>query len=205
MIEGALGGWSTLQASTSAYVSDCTSSGSRAHIFSRFTGVTYLGIFFGPSISGYLISHSSGTGVGGTKNVTSVFWVAVVCSFVNFLAAVFVFPESLSRETREKAKEEYERGVGVSGGRGKGKATARGRGRAGGVEDVTEKPNFVVRLFSPLAVFLPVRVKDPVRLNKYKRDWSLTLLGVSFFCFMLCVVSVNLFLGWLGAMLIVFG
>ncbi|KAF9449523.1 MFS general substrate transporter [Macrolepiota fuliginosa MF-IS2] len=189
IVEGALGGWTTLQASTSAYISDCTSSGSRAHIFSRFTGATYLGIFFGPSLSGYLISRSGMSGgVGGTKNVTTVFCVAVVCSFVNFLAAVFVFPESLSKERREKARKEYIRASGAGSGKGKGKAPVRGRtGRAGVVEDVTERPNFVVRLFSPLAVFWPTKVRDPTRMNKYRRDWSLTLLGVAFFGFVLCV------------------
>jgi hypothetical protein len=43
VIEGLLGGWSTLQSATSAYISDCTSSGSRASMFSRFTGVSFLG------------------------------------------------------------------------------------------------------------------------------------------------------------------
>jgi MFS family permease len=44
VIEGLLGGWSTLQSATFAYISDCTSSGSRASLFSRFTGVSYLGL-----------------------------------------------------------------------------------------------------------------------------------------------------------------
>lgn len=43
VIEGLLGGWSTIQSGTSAYISDCTSAGSRAAIFSRFTGVSFLG------------------------------------------------------------------------------------------------------------------------------------------------------------------
>ncbi len=218
IIEGTLGGWSTLQAATSAYISDCTSSGSRAHIFSRFSGVSFLGIFIGPSISGYLISHSrasvgeigEGTGKGGgVESVTSVFWVAVVCSFLNFLAAVFVFPESLTKERREVALKEYsERRY-----RRKGKAAVRGGGGGGGVgggsgegrgdedrqreeeeeeEEEEETPNFLVRFFSPLAVFLPVRVRDPVKLNRYRTDWSLTLLAVAFFCSLLCVVSVVL-------------
>jgi len=55
IIEGSLGGWSTLQSATSSYVSDCTSSGSRAKIFSRFTGVFYLGFALGPTIGGWII------------------------------------------------------------------------------------------------------------------------------------------------------
>ena len=37
--------------------------------------------------------------------MTPVFWVAVLCSFVNFLLAVFVFPESLTPEKRAARKE----------------------------------------------------------------------------------------------------
>ncbi|EEB93435.1 hypothetical protein MPER_07903, partial [Moniliophthora perniciosa FA553] len=52
-IEGVLGGWSTLQSACSSYVSDCTSAGSRANIFSRFMGVFYLGF----SIGGWIIMN----------------------------------------------------------------------------------------------------------------------------------------------------
>ena len=55
IIEGLFGGWATLQATTSAYVSDCTSDGSRAAIFSRFTGVFYFGFALGPTIGAFLI------------------------------------------------------------------------------------------------------------------------------------------------------
>jgi MFS family permease len=56
-IEGLLGGWSSMQANVSAYVADCTSDGSRAHIFSRFIGIMFLGISFGPALGGLFISH----------------------------------------------------------------------------------------------------------------------------------------------------
>lgn len=196
IIEGALGGWSTLQATTSAYISDCTSSGSRAHIFSRFTGVTFLGIFLGPTISGYLIQRSSSNGDGGVKNVTSVFWVAVVCSFLNFLAAVFVFPESLDKAKREKAREEWER---VTRGKGKGKgkvAVGDDDGEDGAQESTVEGESvgLVARLISPLSTFLPAMVRDYSAggNGRLKRDWSLTVLAVAFFCYQLCVVSVVL-------------
>src|SRR5690606_1137394 len=57
LVEGLLGGWSTLQSATSAYISDCTSPGSRAQIFSRFTGVFYLGFSAGPAIAAWVIRH----------------------------------------------------------------------------------------------------------------------------------------------------
>ncbi|KAF5359873.1 hypothetical protein D9756_003450 [Leucocoprinus leucothites] len=197
IVEGALGGWSTLQATTSAYVSDCTSSGSRAHVFSRFTGVTYLGVFIGPSISGYLIQKSSTN--KNTKNVTSVFWVAVVCSFVNFLLAVFVFPESLDEEKRGKAMEEWERAKRRIRERGKGKGRARvgmgaeeggeeEEGRTDGDQDIEgegESVGLVAGLIAPLAVFLPVLVRDRVGM-RMRRDWSLTVLAFGYFGLMLC-------------------
>lgn len=189
VIEGALGGWSTLQASTSAYISDCTSSGSRAKVFSRFSGVLYLGIFLGPSICGYLISRFGGHSVGGTRNVTSVFLVAVCCSFANFLAAVFIFPESLSEEKRRKAREEY---------------NAKGKGKMPAVDGVeaNERRDFfgalrikaaLLQILSALAVFKPVKVRSDSHPGSYRRDSSLTVLAVAYFSYMLTLVSVNLF------------
>lgn len=135
-IEGLLGGWSTLQATASAYVSDCTSDGSRSHIFSKFIGVFYLGFALGPTVGAYFIRHplpmfvesSTDThvssvvkqGVQGMKgmvemlaapipgkvgvpNVTSVFWVAITCSFVNLVFAMFFLPESLDKAKRKAA------------------------------------------------------------------------------------------------------
>lgn len=132
-IEGLLGGWSTLQATASAYVSDCTSDGSRSHIFSKFIGVFYLGFALGPTVGAYFIRHplpmfvESSTGLHtsesgswawvdevraaaapipgkvGVPNVTSVFWVAITCSFVNLVFAMFFLPESLDKAKRKAA------------------------------------------------------------------------------------------------------
>ncbi|KAH6909108.1 major facilitator superfamily domain-containing protein [Coprinopsis sp. MPI-PUGE-AT-0042] len=124
LVEGLLGGWSTLQSATSAYISDCTSPGSRAQIFSRFTGVFYLGFSFGPAIAAWLIRHPdffrfpgtseaapgkhlvdlTGKTVAQRQTVTAVFWIAVFCSLANFLLVLFLFPESLTKEKREQAK-----------------------------------------------------------------------------------------------------
>src|SRR6266436_2597321 len=43
IVEGILGGPATFHAAISAYISDCTSDGSRADIFSRFLGASYVG------------------------------------------------------------------------------------------------------------------------------------------------------------------
>lgn len=68
IIEGLLGGWSTLQSATSAYVSDCTSPGSRATIFSRFNGVFFLGFSIGPVIGGWIIRN----GIPGIDRIGTI-------------------------------------------------------------------------------------------------------------------------------------
>ncbi|KAF9532509.1 major facilitator superfamily domain-containing protein [Crepidotus variabilis] len=115
VLEGLLGGWSTLQSTTSAYISDCTSPGSRAQIFSRFTGVFYVGFAVGPAVGGWLISESEvwGPSLGAPaheRTVTLVFWAAICCSMINFFLVLLIFPESLGTKTRESAvKESLER------------------------------------------------------------------------------------------------
>lgn len=115
VIEGLLGGWSTLQSATSAYISDCTSSGSRAQVFSRFTGVFYLGFSLGPAVGGWVIANGLpipwlNVLLKPQKTVTGVFWISVFFSLVNLLLVVFVFPESLSKEKREKSKKKDAKG-----------------------------------------------------------------------------------------------
>lgn len=214
IIEGLLGGYSTLQSGTSSYLSDCTSSGSRAYIFSRFAGVTYIGFSVGPVIGGWLISHPiawfGGSTAPGTQTVTSVFWVAMSCSFINLLLIAFVFPESLDKEKMERAMIAYKSHV--VGGR-KGKARERALTFSSGdpgissadEEDSIEEVNrsrqeeresgersggsgIISQFLSPLAIFLPVMVLDPSGLGK-RRDWSLTLLAGGLFGYMLSTVS----------------
>ena len=214
IIEGLLGGHSTLQSGSSAYLSDCTSSGSRAHIFSRFAGIAYLGFSIGPVIGGWLIRHPiswiGGSSIPGRQSVTSVFWVAVSCLFINLLFITFVFPESLNKEKKERAMIAYKRS-GVLGEK-KGKTRERALtlssgdpGSSSADEDNIEEVNrprqeeresgvrsgvasIISHFLSPLAIFLPVMVLDPSGLGK-RRDWSLTLLAVGLFGYMLSTVS----------------
>ena len=191
IIEGLLGGWSTLQSATSAYLSDCTSIGSRAFIFSRFSGVLCFGFSIGPAIGGYLIRNPIWVSPG-TENipmVTCVFWVAVLCGFINFLLVLFVFPESLAKVKQERAAVEYNVEINR-----KGKARAIGARVAGEESEarVDEAPSGtgdggIIRGFlKPLVVFLPVMVMDGG--IRKRRDWSLTLLAVALFGHMLSQV-----------------
>ncbi|KAI0353780.1 MFS general substrate transporter [Trametes cingulata] len=171
LIEGLLGGWVTLQAATSAYVSDCTSDGSRARIFSRFTGMFYFGFAMGPVIGAFLIRHpfipifSPAVGVhNGAPTVTSVFYVAAAASFVNLFLALFLFPESLEKKKAKAAAAQPS---------SPNPATS---------SEVGPRSNFT-RFLSPLALFLPQSIE--MADGRMRRDWNMTLLAVVLFAHLL--------------------
>lgn len=157
--EGLFGGWSTLQAATSAYISDCTSDGSRAHIFSRMTGVFFLGLAVGPTIGAFLMHHPLfSEAIPGKSSMTPVFEVAVLFSFIN-LVLLFVYPESLnSKRTIEKT-----------------------------VDSDKHSESFFISLVSPLAIFLPkVKVLPS---GRQRKDWSFTLLACGMFLALFSMVK----------------
>ncbi len=199
IIEGLLGGWSTLQAATSAYISDCTSDGSRAQIFSRFTGVFYLGFSLGPVIGAYLIRHpllsfpgtpSSSSGHNssvhnGQPTVTSVFYVAAMCSFVNLLLVLFVFPESLDKKkSKSGIQAEIHSTVSTLEAETPAKSLVAIAPDAGGV--VVGAGSWLRSFLGSLALFMPKTIVTPH--GGVKRDWSLTILGLSLFMFLLASV-----------------
>ncbi|KAG2070750.1 hypothetical protein BDR04DRAFT_1099407 [Suillus decipiens] len=189
IIEGSLGGWSTLTGANTAYIADCTSPGSRATIFARFTGVLSVGLALGPIIGAWLIRNpipflSAGNVDHPLQSVTSVFWVAITCSFVNLVLVLFVFPESLPASRRASNR--------------------KGKGRA--IESEQEFPSSkadepshgwvatrIIRSFlSPLAVFLPSHVPvaasvtgDSLVPSRTRKDWGLTFIAISLFLHML--------------------
>ncbi|KAI0636128.1 MFS general substrate transporter [Trametes polyzona] len=170
VIEGLLGGWATLQAATSAYISDCTSDGSRAHIFSRFTGVFYFGFAIGPAIGAFLIRHpfipvfSPAVGVhNGAPTVTSVFYVAATASFVNLILVLLVFPESVEKKKAKAAAAQA--------------SSPTAPCDAGA--PLTVKGNLLSQWLSPLALFLPKAITSPD--GQRRTDWSMTLLAVVLF------------------------
>ncbi|KAL1742863.1 major facilitator superfamily domain-containing protein [Schizophyllum fasciatum] len=159
LIEGALGGYATIQSQSSAYISDCTSAGSRSHIFSRFTGVFFLGVCFGPSIGGWVIRT--------TGDVTTVFWITASGSLLTVLLVGCVFPESLSLEQREKAREAYFAPQMTEDGAQRSKSLFHG-------------------ITSALAVFMPARVTEVTSSGlRQRRDWSLTVLAGALSLFLL--------------------
>ena len=193
IVEGFLGGWATLQGATMAYVSDCTSDGSRSQIFSRFSGVFYLGFSIGPMLGAYLIRHPilaapspAGRPVlhNGAPTVTSVFYVAAVCSFVNLLLVLFVFPESLTKKKAKAAGKSVAHVAPVPG------PVVHRQGSI--VADPAVSPvmgglhRFLGPL-GPLALLAPKKLPRPE--GGFRRDWSLTVLGFGLFMFLLATVS----------------
>lgn len=136
------------------------------------------------------------------QSVTSVFWVAITCSFVNLILVLFVFPESLPASRRASNR------------KGKGRAVASGpefpsstchtslativfnsRRPIGKAEEPSHGwvATRIIRSFlSPLAVFLPSRVPvatsatgDSLVPTRTRKDWGLTFIGISLFAHML--------------------
>ncbi|KAG1775895.1 major facilitator superfamily domain-containing protein [Suillus placidus] len=189
IIEGSLGGWSTLTGANTAYIADCTSPGSRATIFARFTGVLSIGLALGPIIGAWLIRHpipfmSAGNIDHPLQSVTSVFWVAITCSFVNLILVLFVFPESLPASRRASNR------------KGKSRAVESGPEFPSSKADEPSHGRIATRIFrsflSPLAVFLPSHVPvaasttgDSLVPSRTRKDWGLTFIGMSLFSHML--------------------
>jgi hypothetical protein len=168
----------------------------------------------GPVIGGWLIRHPiawiGGSSIPGRQSVTSVFWVAVTCSFINLLLITFVFPESLDNEKKERAMIAYRKSSVLGGKKGKTRERAStlssgdtGSSSADEEDDIEEVrlrqeeresgvrsggAGIISHFLSPLAVFLPVMVLEPSGLGK-RRDWSLTLLAGGLFGYMLSTVS----------------
>ncbi|KAI5118105.1 hypothetical protein M0805_005212 [Coniferiporia weirii] len=171
IVEGLLGGWSTLQSATSAYISDCTSDGSRAHIFSRFMGVFYFGFSVGPMLGAWIITHPPPLPppflpepANTVRTVAPVFYIAVLCSLVNFLLSLFVFPESLGKEKRA-ARRETDTAITAELG-------AQGKSTKGGIVA------FVKGLLLPLTVFVPKK-------RAGGKDWNMTFLALALFGYLL--------------------
>ena len=98
---------------------------------------------------------------------------------LNLCLVLFVFPESTTKEQRDRAS-----------GKSKGKAPDRS-GNEASLEDVVEetaKTGILRNFLSPLAIFQP----EPIFVDgstRKRKDWSLTLLAVALFGYMLSTVG----------------
>ncbi|EIW84355.1 hypothetical protein CONPUDRAFT_100346 [Coniophora puteana RWD-64-598 SS2] len=207
ILEGALGGWSSLNGACTAYIADCTSSGSRARVFARFTGVLFTGLALGPFLGAWLIRNplpflQISHGGHPLESVNSVFWVAIALWFVNFLLVLFVFPESLPaakraafRKGKNRATGEHTDDLAIS------TSTSSSSSSSLGFKHGSSPGRSLFRVvrgfLSPLAMFLPAEVpgagvvrvktgdtKASLR-SKAEKDWSLTYLALALFLHML--------------------
>ncbi|WVO17128.1 hypothetical protein L204_104818 [Cryptococcus depauperatus] len=204
IIEGLLGGLSTITATVNAYLSDVTPDGSRVTVFSRVTGIMMGGFAAGPVLGSLLIQVSG--------NIMTPFYVNLLIHSVYTILIVLFLPESLSSQARlilsKKAllaKQAAERAETI--------------GREWG-DEVPEVPNsepnptlneanlslsgwfssnsthlrgckhiigtlrrLLKHTFSfldPLSIFLPKVVKNPWSRRK-TRDWRMTLVAMTLF------------------------
>jgi hypothetical protein len=168
IVEGILGGPVTLQAAMSAYLSDCTSDGSRADIFSRFLGVSYVGFSLGPTLGAFFIRHplpqiqSFGSHHRKIHSVTAAFWAAILFNSIILILTLLVIPESLNKTRRQVAQ------------------------KAGAPAPAMENDaSLKKRLFAPLAVFAPQR---RIVNGRMQEDWSMPWLATGIFLLLLASV-----------------
>ncbi|KDQ06772.1 hypothetical protein BOTBODRAFT_235914 [Botryobasidium botryosum FD-172 SS1] len=181
--EGLSGGWPALQAALMAHISDTTPEGSRAKIFSLFTGIVCAGIALGPSLSSIILRGLPFV----SGDITVIFYISITCALINLFYVRVILPESHSVEARnaiaalhreEKARRREERRERDSHAR-----VAKNSRVARMVRRAQEK---VVRFLAPVTVFMPRTRKRPGRLRPQK-DWNLTFLAMAYLCYQLAL------------------
>ncbi|CDO72941.1 hypothetical protein BN946_scf185002.g126 [Trametes cinnabarina] len=88
VLEGLLGGLTSMSANVHAYMSDCTPPSQRSRVFSRYLGLLFTGMAIGPTLGGLAIRLS--------RTFISVFYIAAGLHLVYAFLIWFVIPESLS-------------------------------------------------------------------------------------------------------------
>lgn len=166
LIEGSFGGLLTLQAAFNAYISDVTPVGtSRAKIFSRFLGITFVGLAAGPTLGSVLPFNP--------------FWISITIGFSNLLLLLLFLPESLSKEQRDvlaasRALTDDQKPV------------LEGRGPLRSIHGYAVAT--VRGVLEPMKILLP-RKRVGQGQAVAGEDWSLTFLAMSLFLYLLAVVS----------------
>jgi len=97
--DGLCGSFVAAMAVTFAYASDCTAPAKRAVTFGYFHGTLFGGIALGPLFAGYIFK--------ATKDVLTIFYIAVACHGLFFLCIGFIVPESLTIERQRQARAKH--------------------------------------------------------------------------------------------------
>ena len=143
----------------------CLPALSSTHIFSRFTGVLYVGFALGPVIAALILQS--------THMTTLVFYTSAICTSINIFLLLFVVPESLNTEMRmrnveaaHEARIKLRQGV---------------AGKWGPWNSIRSAVNAFVE---PLGMLGP-----KPRLHGRGQDWSVTIMSAALVGFFLSVVS----------------
>jgi len=97
--DGLCGSFVAAMAMTFAYASDCTAPAKRAVTFAYFHGTLFGGIALGPLFAGYIFK--------ATKDVLTMFYIAIACHAAFFLFVGFIVPESLTNERQRQARAKH--------------------------------------------------------------------------------------------------
>ncbi|KAJ7590533.1 major facilitator superfamily domain-containing protein [Mycena floridula] len=152
IVEGLFGGEATSLAAGYGYMSDTTTSETRAKTFSRAAGLYYAGLAAGPALAGLLIRLTS-------SGALLIFYMAAVAHLALACGLFFFVPESRTLEQRRESALVHRASSGE---------------RSGLLKAV-----FVV--LSPLSVFLPKKIDaNAGAFRSQNRDWSLMLLALGF-------------------------
>ncbi|WVQ75612.1 hypothetical protein IAR50_005241 [Cryptococcus sp. DSM 104548] len=208
IIDGSLGGISTITATINAYLSDVTPDGSRVTVFARVHGIMMAGFATGPVLGSLLISY--------TGNIMTPFYVNILIHSVYIVLILFLLPESLSSEARviltknaalakdaaarrEAAEREWEdeeagddaspRAAGdgarendpLLSGWSFVSATNPSRRRKRFTGNVRRTIRKTFSFLHPLAIFYP-RTEEDAWTGKEKKNWNMTFVGMGLFC-----------------------
>ncbi|CAE6461292.1 unnamed protein product [Rhizoctonia solani] len=164
LIEGSLGGFPTMQAAFSAYISDATTPGtSRAKIFARFYGIVFVGVAIGPTLGSLLPFNP--------------FHSSIVLGIANLALLLVFLPESLSKEQRMALAANR---VSVASEDQK----PENQGWAGRVSSYVT--GTLRGTFEPMAILLPKKRKSQGQAVS-GNDWNLTYLAISLSLYLLTI------------------
>ncbi|TYJ58953.1 hypothetical protein B9479_000389 [Cryptococcus floricola] len=206
VIDGSLGGISTITATINAYLSDVTPDGSRVTVFARVHGIMMAGFATGPVLGSMLISY--------TGNIMTPFYVNVLIHSVYIILILFLLPESLSSEARviltknaalakdaaarrEAAEREWEdEEVANDAPRAAGdgnresdpllsgwsivSATNPSRRRKRFAGNVRRTIRKTFSFLDPLTIFFP-RTEEDAWTGRERKNWNMTIVGLGLF------------------------
>jgi hypothetical protein len=169
VLEGFVGGLSTFNGVTHAYISDCTRHGSRSTIFSTVQGMVFVGLAIGPWFGG-LFFPPKGYSDGH-------FFASITLITLTILYVLFVCPESRvpspseSTSTSTTPLDKIKSALALS-----------------PLQIARRIPallhSFMSALLLPISMFAPRRVPGTRRKN-----WNMTYVGLSLFLYIVSTVS----------------